>query len=274
MSSDDPPVRLPCEVCGLTMAAWSLDDQATLLRCDRCGHIVRDFVLAPAASRRQAFTAAPGGELRTRLTVSRLYRRIRLPVGSLVLDVGCGPDAAAARALARDGYAVVAVDPEVKGYAPQASPPTEPGEEDVVRRTTHDQALIPGPFDLAVAVHVMEHVPDPQLALHQMAACLRPGGGLYAVTPKGDSVALAFFGSAWWMLEDPTHVRFFSRESLALAVKHAGFDRVRVRDLITDSMATDAASVVRKLRKGRGPQDVQDLSVTKVVGTLGLPLNI
>jgi demethylmenaquinone methyltransferase/2-methoxy-6-polyprenyl-1,4-benzoquinol methylase len=46
-----------------------------------------------------------------------------------------------------------------------------------------DIRTIPYPdhtFDVAMAAHVLEHLPDPQVALHEMVRVLKPGGIMFA----------------------------------------------------------------------------------------------
>ena len=50
------------------------------------------------------------------------------------------------------------------------------------------------------------------------------------------------------MLEDPTHVRFFTADSLTRVARDAGFAAVRVDRLVVDSLSVDVASAARALR--------------------------
>lgn len=58
------------------------------------------------------------------------------------------------------------------------------GFENVVGRECDVQALPQGDdsFDVAIANHMLYHVPDPDLALSELARVLRPGGILVAAT--------------------------------------------------------------------------------------------
>jgi SAM-dependent methyltransferase len=49
-----------------------------------------------------------------------------------------------------------------------------------------------GVFDIALAVYVVEHVPDPAAFFSAARACLRPGGSLFIITPN----LLHYFGIA------------------------------------------------------------------------------
>ena len=82
------------------------------------------------------------------------------PVPARVLEVGCG-EGALARALARAGYAVTAIDPQ----APEGA---------LFRRVRLEELDDPGPFDAVVASLSLHHVENLAAALDRMAALLRP----------------------------------------------------------------------------------------------------
>jgi 2-polyprenyl-3-methyl-5-hydroxy-6-metoxy-1,4-benzoquinol methylase len=86
------------------------------------------------------------------------------PVPARVLEVGCGKGALA-RALARAGHAVTAIDPE----APEGP---------LFRRLTLEEFSDPGPFDAVVASRSLHHVESLAAALDRIAALLAPGGVL------------------------------------------------------------------------------------------------
>src|SRR5919197_4338609 len=81
-----------------------------------------------------------------------------------VLEVGCGRGDLA-RALARAGHRVVAIDP----HAP-------PGE--LFRTTTLEDFADPDPFDAVVASRSLHHVADLPAALDKIARLLRLHGRL------------------------------------------------------------------------------------------------
>ncbi len=100
--------------------------------------------------------------------------------------------------------------------------------------------------DLVLGVHVVEHVPDPWAFAGACARLARPGGRVVLVTPAGDSTGLSLAGWAWWMLEDPTHIRFFSAQSLALLMARSGLAVRSVTRPLADSLSVEAASVIRR----------------------------
>src|SRR5688572_22578127 len=63
-----------------------------------------------------------------------------------------------------------------------------------------------GTFDAVVAVHLVEHVPDPRAFLAEAARVLAPGGRLVLVTPNLRSRGARRFGAAWRELDPPRHL--------------------------------------------------------------------
>ena len=102
--------------------------------------------------------------------------------------------------------------------------------------------------DLVYGVHVIEHVEDVEKLLRVAKGLLAPGGRLVLLTPAADSWGLRLFGSSWWLLEDPTHVRFFTARSVRLACESAGFAAVTTRRLWADNLTMEVGSIARVVR--------------------------
>jgi SAM-dependent methyltransferase len=81
-----------------------------------------------------------------------------------VLDVGCG-DGTLTRRLIADGYDATGLDPDA------------PREEGYLRDTL-EEFRSDATFDAAVAVRSLHHLHDPDRALDNLRALLRPGGRL------------------------------------------------------------------------------------------------
>lgn len=87
--------------------------------------------------------------------------------------------------------------------------------EDMCQTTLSD-----GSFDAAVAVEVLEHVPDDSRFLEQIARVVRPGGWFYMTTPNGEWVKHE-------ETDNPDHLRHYTRAQLAELLKEHFVD-VRV----------------------------------------------
>jgi len=88
---------------------------------------------------------------------------------------------------------------------------------------TVEASLLPGQYDVVVAWHVIEHVPDLIGFLKTVREVLRPGG-LFAVrTPNIASVPAKINGWAWQWVGAPAHLSLFSPRSLGLALEKNGF---------------------------------------------------
>jgi SAM-dependent methyltransferase len=147
-----------------------------------------------------------------------------------VLDLGCGGGRHAFEAFRRGG-SVVALDADAGELdqvacmleAMREAGEARPGAD--ARAVRGDATALPfadGAFDRVIAAEVLEHIPDDQRALREIARVLRPGG-LAAVTVP-----------AWlpericWSLSDDYHnvpgghVRIYTRQELEVKLRAAG----------------------------------------------------
>jgi SAM-dependent methyltransferase len=237
-------------VCDGDVRGHAIRGGCVVERCERCGHLRRDLERCPADHRDLAYGGEPTLD---RIRLDLTYRElVRDGVPARVFEVGYGAGSMLRRFL-DDGAEVAGVDPDQLGI----------GVDEVVRARgdlrvggIEHASRLPGDQDLVYGIHVLEHVVDPHLALRSSWELLRPGGRASFITPAGDSTGVERYGAAWWMLEDPTHVRFFSADSLARAAAKAGFVDIRVRRLLLDSLSVDAASLARAVRPGPRPRGV------------------
>lgn len=237
-------------MCGTPVRGRAIRGGCVLDECERCGHLLRDLQRCPAHHRDLAYGGEPSLD---RIRLDLTYRElVRDGVPARVFEVGYGAGSMLRRFL-DDGAEVAGVDPDQLGI----------GVDEVVAAKgdlrvggIEDVAALPGAQDLVYGIHVLEHVADPLGALRSSFELLRGGGRASFITPAADSTGLERYGAAWWMLEDPTHIRFFSADSLARSARAAGFVDVEVRRLLLDSLSVDAASLARAVRPGRRPGGV------------------
>lgn len=130
----------------------------------------------------------------------------------LVLDWGAGPNPLASELLRERGCTVYS-------YDPLFGPPLPPEEQR---------------FDIIFCIEVAEHFKDPLKDFSAMARYLKCGGLLIIHTnkiphevfagqaPLGGTCSLREFFIPWWYKEDPTHVSFYSDQSLEVAALCSG----------------------------------------------------
>jgi len=239
-----------CEVCRSGVRDRVLASAQVLGECGECGHLTRDLTRAPAAHRDLAYGGEPTlDRARLTLTYRTMTRRIR--PGS-VFEVGYG-DGSMLRRFHDDGARTSGADPDQLHVDVD---PVVARVADLFQGPVEDAPTDRAPVDLVYGVHVLEHVRDPIATLEIGRRMLRPGGMAQFFTPAGDSDGLRLYADAWWMLEDPTHIRFFTAASLANAAERAGFVDVQVRRPMLDSLTTDVASAVRRWRPAPRPEGV------------------
>ncbi|WP_285765282.1 class I SAM-dependent methyltransferase [Biformimicrobium ophioploci] len=119
----------------------------------------------------------------------------RLPAASRGLDFGCGPGPALAAMLEARGHSVALYD---RHYA------------------NHPQVL-KEQYDFICATEVLEHLHNPEDELTRLWGCLKPGGVMAIMTKL--VISRERFAN-WHYKNDPTHIIFFSRDTLRWLACH------------------------------------------------------
>jgi SAM-dependent methyltransferase len=260
-----------CEVCGAGLKDWPLRGGGVLFRCPDCGHVLRDLTACPADARDVGYGGDPGLDaVRLRLTERRL--RALVPAGRSVFEIGYGSGALLRRFLdtgwrvggVDKGQLEVGVDAEVARRGALTA-----GELETLEITPAG-----GRYDLVVGVHVLEHLRDPAAGLAAAYRLLRPGGTLALVTPTADSCGPEWFGAHWWLLEDPTHLRFFSPDSARRALARAGFEAVAARRPALDTLSMETASLRRAASRRHRPAGVLAERGTVLAALAAAPLTL
>jgi SAM-dependent methyltransferase len=118
-------------------------------------------------------------------------------------------------------------------------PERTPADFDNVRYVTGDwqtltRYLEPDTIDVAIASHVMEHIPDDLRALNELFTVLKPGGVALLSTPNRKRLTRAIielYGGErefpWW-----EHVREYTEEDLIALVESSMFNNYTVLPLV------------------------------------------
>ncbi len=142
--------------------------------------------------------------------------------GNRLLDVGCG-GGALLQAAARGGW-----DAEGLEVSKPAAEHVESLGFKVFGGLLSEAGYPDGYFDVVTASEVIEHVPDPQAVVAEVARILRPGGLFWATTPHGRGVSARALKLKWSIVSPPEHLQLFSVEGIKRMLADAGFRQVRV----------------------------------------------
>jgi SAM-dependent methyltransferase len=197
---------------------------ADIVRCPGCGHMQLDpmpdeamLARAYAAAESDAYIEEEAGQ---RATARRALERIETHSTrrGTILDLGCWVGFLLAEARER-GWRTLGVEPSDFGsrYARDHL-----GLE-VVTGGVFDAELEPASFDAIVMGDVIEHLVDPAAALARIRELLAPGGVVWLAVPDAGSGVARVLGKRWWSVI-PTHVQYFTRDSLTTLLARCGFE--------------------------------------------------
>ncbi|MFP6907417.1 MAG: class I SAM-dependent methyltransferase [Verrucomicrobiota bacterium] len=205
-----------------------------------------------------------------------LNEAISSPGSTRVLDIGAGQGALSVRLVAA-GYQVDACD-----YVPEQF-----DVEGITCRRCDDTGILPfedEPFDLAVAVEVLEHIDGHEGFFREAARVLKPGGRLLFTTPNILSLKsrLRFLFTGFFYSFDPLEP--FTRDPVSQHIAPFSLNRyawmLSQQDLTVEKVLTDKTQrssiflsclipfirLCSRLRYGENPHAKAQNSVTVLLG--------
>jgi len=221
-----------CVVCGATRARERFEVEGVAARvvgCEGCG--LGRFHPWLGAEQVRAFYpdeyyGEPGAKFQP--LVERLVRLVGarhigflsrgLRPGARILDVGCGRGVVLGP-LADRGLEVHGVE-----VSAEAARGADPRAEIRIAAQLGDAGYAPGFFDEVIIWHVLEHLPDPRVALREVHRVLAPGGRLIVAVPNFSSWQARWSGAAWFHLDLPRHLYHFPLEALCRLLRDVGFE--------------------------------------------------
>lgn len=212
----------PCPICGERASTLAARRFPRFVVCSACGGY---FLMTPPSlpgyqSEYFQEESAPSvaSTLAKPLLDAFLHRRVRrvrsLLGGNVlgrVLDYGAGSGKLVS-ALRRRGIDAVGYDssPGAAALAGRAGIPVE-------------GVLPPGPFDLIMFWHSLEHVDDPLVVIRRVRPLLNPGGRLVVAVPNAASWEAAIAGERWFHYDYPFHRVHFTPQAITVLMARAGF---------------------------------------------------
>lgn len=196
---------------------------ADIYRCRSCGHgqvspMPSDAALTEAYAESESLDYV-NEEAGQRSTARRWLEQIESHTtgrGDL-LDLGCWV-----------GYLLS--EAEQRGWRAQGVEPSEFASEFArrelgVKVATGDLFKVALPtqaFDVVTLNDVVEHLTAPAEAMAYVRGLLRPGGLVALVLPDAGSRVARITGRRWWSVI-PTHVQYFTRDSMRVLLERQGF---------------------------------------------------
>jgi len=186
------------------------------LRCNTCDliYVTFDGILSPAEEQSRYLTHDNTHENAGYVDMlTRFIERAVTPHISTgkALEFGCGPGPVLADLLEARGFSVSLYDPY---FAP------DPGPLDCT-------------YDIVTSTEVLEHVTDARSLWDRLRQLVKPGGYL-AFTTRFHPGADAF--AEWWYRRDPTHIRFYSRNTIRWAAAEYDWDLLLLDDRDTATL--------------------------------------
>lgn len=153
-----------------------------------------------------------------------LLARRHGPDGGRVLEIGCG--LGHLLGWLDNQYQVTGGD--VNQWALEQARKNVPQGE-FLELDAQDMSVFPdGHFNIVIAKHVVEHLPQPEKAVHEMGRLLASGGLLLLATPNLDSPMRARKGQDWVGYQDPTHISLKTPAEWLDMIRAAGMQPKKV----------------------------------------------
>lgn len=128
------------------------------------------------------------------------------PASGRILEIGCGLGHLLGWLVERYELFGTDINPWALSEACQNVP-----EGNYLVIAAEDLGVFPDDvFDVVIAKHVVEHLPEPELALAEISRVLAPGGLLLLATPNTSSISRTVKKDDWIGFKDPTHVSLWS----------------------------------------------------------------
>ncbi len=241
MSGDagPPATTSTCPICGgigrkrwtLTDRYWEQPGQWDLHTCSACGHafihpipddlgeLYEHWYVGPGWDKVRELQSGAGMRFLHQLRLKRLRMYVGLDIRSEVLDVGCGQGIFLEEVRRAFGCGIAGCDTNDVGLEDMSPEPRR--AIDFRKGELKDTDFPDEHYEMVVALHVLEHVPDAIGELREAWTKVKPGGILAIETPNFGGLTSRLTGRWWTALEAPYHVHDFTQRSMELAIEGA-----------------------------------------------------
>jgi SAM-dependent methyltransferase len=153
-----------------------------------------------------------------------LVRRYAPPGGGKLLELGCG--LGHLLGLLQDGFQCVGID--IAEYSIEQLKQNAPRAEGIVMSADDLTRFDDGEFCAVVALHLVEHLPDPAHTIQQINRIVQPGGLFLFATPNPGYSLRRFKDPATDAIgKDPTHINVQPPQQWRAWCESSGFAVLR-----------------------------------------------
>jgi SAM-dependent methyltransferase len=153
------------------------------------------------------------------------------------------------------GWEVYGIEPNAAAAAKAAEALCVPTNRMFVG-SIHEADWPASNFDLITLSHVLEHLPEPRLALTEIHRWLRADGRVRIWVPNVESAESRLFGALWYGLDVPRHLVHYSPRTVKQLLDDTGFEVERVVPeyqgiSLSGSISLAADALLRRRRRYR-----------------------
>ena len=94
--------------------------------------------------------------------------------------------------------------------------------------SAQDLPFADGVFNVVIIKHIVEHLPQPEKAIHEIGRVTAQNGILILATPNLSSLLKPWKGDKWIGYQDPTHISLKQPQEWLKFIQDAGFELIRV----------------------------------------------
>lgn len=170
-----------------------------------------------------------------------LLEKYHGPAGTL-LDVGAGTGDFLAKAQQK-GWRVSGIEPEERARKLAKT-------KEVSLHTSWD-GIQETSWDVITLWHVLEHLPDLETQIKQLATHIRPGGTLVVAVPNFKSYDAKYYKQYWAAYDTPRHIWHFSKISISKLFVAHGFQLVKIKPMFFDAFYVSLLSEKYKTGSSR-----------------------
>ena len=201
-----------------------------ILRCGNCGlHFVSPRPtsenLAALYTQMEDGTYLDGFEERVRIYGRYLQQIQAMSSASKILDIGSGSGVLIQAALSGNFERIYGIEPS--SWLVKNSPVDIDNNRVKVFVGTFPETRPSCLVDCVTIMDVIEHVPNPKIFLEEIHHQLIPKGIVLLSTPDISSFTARVMGRKWWHFR-PSHIFYFSKETIQDLLERVGFEILKV----------------------------------------------